>query len=147
MSNESTVKPKIEAKEWWLVLEHHKTPRVLFEKPDEIYETDVHVIEAQPALNRIAELEAQNHRQVIMISQLADECNSKDVTIAKLKACAEFYANKDNYSLVDEGRDYQSDYKCYELNETTYADEALGTKARTTLAEVAELEQNVKEKK
>ena len=133
MSNESTVKPKIEAKEWWLVLEHHKTPRVLFEKPDEIYETDVHVIEAQPALARIAELEAQNHRQLILISQLANECNDKETINAKLKACVAFYADVNNWGEDVEG------YARYIIESTD-----TGKTARTTLAEVAELEQKDK---
>jgi len=44
-----------------------------------------------------------------------------------------FYSLKSNYSLVDEGRNYNVDYKCYELNEETYADEELGTRAREML--------------
>lgn len=47
-----------------------------------------------------------------------------------------FYSLKSNYSLADEGRNYDVDYKCYELNENTYADEELGTRARVTLAQL-----------
>lgn len=44
-----------------------------------------------------------------------------------------FYSLKSNYSLVDEGLNYNVDYKCYELNEETCADEELGTRAREML--------------
>lgn len=55
----------------------------------------------------------------------------KDLEV--LAKALEFYTLKSNYSIVDEGRNYQVDYKCYELNEDTYADEELGTKAREAL--------------
>lgn len=61
-----------------------------------------------------------------------DEANKR---IQKLREALEFYALKSNYSLCDEGRNYQVEYKCYELNEKTYADEELGKKARAALKE------------
>ena len=139
MSNESTVKPKIDeklqAREFWIEVKSFSSEclTVTREQPDRltyrVAKDVIHVIEAQPALARIAELEAQNHRQVIMISQLADECNSKDVTIAKLKACAEFYSDE-----TEDGLDWNG------VNNPAYIQDK-GKLARTTLAEVAELEQ------
>lgn len=142
MSNESTVKPKIDeklqAREFWIEVKSFSSEclTVTREQPDRltyrVAKDVIHVIEAQPALARIAELEAQNHRQVIMISQLADECNSKDVTIAKLKACAEFYSDE-----TEDGLDWNG------VNNPAYIQDK-GKLARTTLAEVAELEQKVR---
>ena len=53
--------------------------------------------------------------------------------LAEKDAVLKFYSLKSNYYLVDEGRDYCVDYKCYELDETTYSDLELGTKARQVL--------------
>jgi len=49
-------------------------------------------------------------------------------------AMAEFYKLKSNYSVVDEGRNYNTENVVYELDENTYADTELGTKAREFLA-------------
>ena len=62
-------------------------------------------------------------------ADLLDDCKA-------MREALKFYSLKSNYSLVDEGRNYDVDYKCYELNETTYADEELGTKARQTLSQL-----------
>ena len=53
-----------------------------------------------------------------------------------MREALKFYSLKSNYSLVDEGRNYDVDYKCYELNEKTYGDEDLGTKARQVLSQL-----------
>ena len=45
----------------------------------------------------------------------------------------EFYSLKSNYSVVDEGRNYSVEYVTYELDENTYADMPLGTRARISL--------------
>lgn len=50
-----------------------------------------------------------------------------------------YYMLKSNYSFVDEGRNYSVDYKCYELDENTYADLELGTKANETLSTIANI--------
>lgn len=136
------MKPKIEARELFAVVESGVEPKYFHDRgsASEEYFTRYHngtrgiieYIEAQPALARIAELEAQNHRQLILISQLADECNSKDVTIAKLKACAEFYSDE-----TEDGLDWNG------VNNPAYIQDK-GKLARTTLAEVAELEQKVR---
>lgn len=53
--------------------------------------------------------------------------------VADYEAALNFYSLKSNYSLIDEGRNYNVDYKCYELDEETYADVEIGTKAREVL--------------
>lgn len=71
------------------------------------------------------------------ISAGFDACEAHYLPIIeKLESALKFYSLKSNYSLVDEGRNYHSDYKCYELNEITYGDEELGTKAQQALAEL-----------
>ena len=62
-------------------------------------------------------------------ADLLDDCKA-------MREALEFYSLKSNYSLVDEGRNYDVDYKCYELNEKTYGDEDLGTKARQVLSQL-----------
>ncbi len=52
------------------------------------------------------------------------------------KKALEFYTLKTNYNIVDEGRNFSVEYKCYELNEETYDDTELGTKARAALKEL-----------
>lgn len=75
----------------------------------------------------------------------------QEAIIAKLKACAEFYGNEMNYS-VDDYHGISGEMRkrcvlysdCEERNDVySYA----GKKARTTLAEVAELEQKDKGEK
>lgn len=46
-----------------------------------------------------------------------------------------YYTLKSNYSIVDEGRNYSVDLKCYELDENTYQDIELGTTALQALEE------------
>lgn len=58
----------------------------------------------------------------------------------KLVEALKFYSLKSNYSVIDEGRNYNSEYVTYELNETTYADEELGTRAREALQAYRESE-------
>lgn len=66
-----------------------------------------------------------------------DACEARYLPIIeKLEGALKFYSLKYNYSLVDEGRNYHSHYKCYELNEITYRYEELGTKAKQALAEL-----------
>jgi len=68
-----------------------------------------------------------------------DACEARYLPIIeKLEGALKFYSLKSNYSLVDEGRNYSFEYKYYELNEITYGDEELGTKAQQALAELAE---------
>jgi hypothetical protein len=65
---------------------------------------------------------------------------------AKLSACESrlkeaekvisFYADKNNYTLIDEGRNYHVSYKCYELNKETYGDDELGLLARQYMEKV-----------
>ena len=64
---------------------------------------------------------------------LKERTNELQAENARLRQALEFYANKSNYSLVDEGRNFQSHYVCYELNPTTYGDDELGTFAREAL--------------
>jgi hypothetical protein len=58
---------------------------------------------------------------------------------AKLVDALRFYANKDNYKLVAEVRDYFVEYKCCEVRPETMHDDELGTLARKVLAEIGEL--------
>ena len=74
-------------------------------------------------------------------TQLVLEENSKLLKVIKIinaenaryREALEFYADKLNYSLVDEGRNYMSSYVCYEVNPKTYGDDELGTFAREAL--------------
>jgi predicted RNase H-like nuclease (RuvC/YqgF family) len=87
------------------------------------------------------ECRADNTAHFRKIMELQKALEAKDKRIeelqSKLDICIkalEFYSLKSNYSLVDEGRNYSVEYKCYELNEQTYGDEELGTKAKQTLS-------------
>lgn len=48
----------------------------------------------------------------------------------------EFYANKLNYTVTDEGRNYSVSCQCYELDEETYDDMTLGTRALQALKQI-----------
>lgn len=68
---------------------------------------------------------------VVRISK--EELDRMRAQVARYREALEFYADKLNYSLVDEGRNYTSSYVCYELNPKTYGDDELGTFAREAL--------------
>ena len=147
MSNESTVKPKIEAREFWIEVKSFSSEclTVTREQPDRlIYRVAkdvIHVIEAAPALARIADLEAEveslqadglhtchSKCQRIACVQRRKIANLETIN-AKLKACAEFYSDE-----TEDGLDWNG------VNNPAYIQDK-GKLARTTLAEVAELEQ------
>lgn len=47
-----------------------------------------------------------------------------------------FYSLKSNYSVIDEGRNYSVNNVMYELDEDTYNDMDLGTRARAALEKI-----------
>lgn len=61
-----------------------------------------------------------------------------EARVEKLRAALHYYSLKSNYSTIDEGRNYSVECVTYELDENTYADVALGTKARAALKEDGE---------
>jgi di/tripeptidase len=73
-----------------------------------------------------------------------DVCDAVDREIEyraaaeKLAEALEFYSHKKSYSMIDEGRNYNVEYVCYELNPQTYNDDELGTLAKKALAEYRE---------
>lgn len=67
------------------------------------------------------------------VEWLIEDYKLKEIDLAIAIEALKFYADKSNYNLVDEGRNYQSSYVCYELDKETYGDKELGTMARKTL--------------
>lgn len=59
--------------------------------------------------------------------------NKFETAAKELYEALKYYSLKSNYSVVDEGRNYNVNNVIYELDEKTYADRELGTKAKETL--------------
>lgn len=89
------------------------------------WQARVEVLEAE-----IAELKRLMPLDLITLNDKIQELKTE---IADKTEALEFYSEKSNYSLIDEGRNYNVEYKCYELDEN-YSDVELGTKARQVLA-------------
>jgi hypothetical protein len=91
----------------------------------------IHEDELNQAQKRIEQLEAELKNKDAV--RLWNENEKLKEANRILRDGLRFYSLKSNYSCVDEGRNYMSDYKTYELDEETYADVELGTRSKQAL--------------
>ena len=97
------------------------------------------------ANEKIAKLEADvNYYQRQYADEISGLCDKKlfkekielEAKLNKAIEALEFYADKSNFTCVDEGRNFMAHYVVYEQNPETYGDDAPGTFARKALREV-----------
>lgn len=83
------------------------------------------------------ERDSRYHRAMKEIVKVGYSAALNDLQpkVEALIQALEYYTLNTNYNIVNEGRNYQDDYRLYEVDENTYDDTEIGTVALKAIAE------------
>lgn len=99
----------------------------------------IHVVEFsayEQAQKRSAELSKLVSSQGIRDMQQLDEIELLKEKLEIATEALEFYSKESNFTVIDEGRNYEHNCVAYELHPDIYGDCNIGTQARQALAKI-----------